>query len=62
MQYLTSIALPLVFAMTILMVGIVLTRMPKESLRSAFTEGIFWDFGLLFGICIEILLLGESLN
>lgn len=57
MQYFTYVALVLVLAMTILMGGIVMTRMPKEDLRSAFAEGVFWNMGLFLCICFEILLL-----
>ena len=56
MQYSTSLALLLAFEMAILMGGIVVTRMPKDSLRSAFTEGILWNMGLFLCICVEILL------
>jgi hypothetical protein len=57
MRFLIATLPILAFAMAILMTGILMIRMPKESLRSAFTEGLFWDIGLLLGISIEMLIL-----
>ena len=56
MHYLTSLLPMPAFGMAILMGGILMTRAPKENLRSAFIESLFWGMGLFLCFSTEILI------
>lgn len=56
MHYLFAIPAALVSGMIILMVGILVTREPEQSLQSAFHEGLAWGIGLILSFSAEILM------
>ena len=59
MNYLLSMLAVLVSGMTILMVGILINREPKQSLYSAFKDSVVWGAGFFLTFGTEFLMLAN---
>ena len=57
MSFLASVLPILVLGVAVLMVGVLVTRAPQQSLQSAFSEGLCWGIGIFLCFSTEILIL-----
>lgn len=59
MDHLFSMLPLLIMAMSLLMLGILISRSPKQNLCSAIAESLGWGLGFLLSFSAEILLLAN---